>query len=189
MSNQTLAPGDPFLYMKVGVHAKETLSDILRRKREEIAKAGVAFWGYGGNTCHPLHAVQPFVRDVTARGITVRLLMQEINSRHFADPVRATHYSADGLSYIEVPPAINVLGSRYALVLGDLEEIDIAVALGDAKVGVGRMTGASGAGYIRGHVDKACLVYDPTDGADAKGHTIQLSLSARLVAPYAVLLK
>jgi len=183
-----LHSGDAFLYMKVGVHASESLEEIIKRKRAEIKKAGVAFWGYGGSSCHPFNAVQPFVKEVTAKGTTVRLLMQEITSRHWAVG-EAKEYSADGKTYLPVPAGIKVLGSRYALVLSSLDEVDDEFALGDTAVGIGRMAGVSGARYIRGHVDKACLVYKPqnqeTDGADK----IQVRLSATLAEPYAVVLR
>lgn len=186
--SEKLERGDPFIFMKVGVHAKEDLISIIKRKRAEIANAGVTFWGYGGNTCHPLTAVQPFAKGVDANGGVVRLLMEEINSKHFAEPVRAESFSEDGINWKPVPQPINVLGSRYALVLGNLDDIDISVSLGDTRVGVGRLEGKTGSDYIRGHVDKACLVYTP-DNRLTPNTAVKLRLSARLVAPYAVLLK
>lgn len=183
-----LKPGDPFLYMKVGVHASESLEDIIKRKRAEIEEAGVSFWGYGGSSCHPLNAVQPFVKEVTAKGTTVRLLMQEITSRHWAQG-EATEYSSDGTTYKAVPKGIKVLGSRYALVLKTLDEIDTDVPLFETTVGVGRMAGVSGAKYIRGHVDKACLVYDPKAKHEQQGNSVHLRLAAELAEPYAVLLR
>lgn len=183
-----LKPGDAFLYMKVGVHANESLEEIIKRKRAEVEQAGVAFWGYGGSSCHPLNAVQPFVREVTAKGTTVRLLMQEITSRHYAEGL-AKEYSEDGKTYRPVPKGIKVLGSRYALVLRNLETIDLNLALSDTKVGVGRLAGAPGDKYIRGHVDKACLVYDPSVRDQASGDPINLGLAGDLAAPYAVLLR
>lgn len=181
-----LKPGDPFLYMKVGVHANESLKDIIERKRAEIKQAGVAFWGYGGSSCHPLNAVQPFVKQVTDKGITVRLFMQEITSRHYAEG-EAKQYSADGKTYLPVPKGIKVLGSRYALVLSSLDQVDLQISLTQTTVGVGRLLGSSGSAYIRGHVDKACLVFDPS--ADEAGNTIQLRLAGNMAAPYAVVLK
>jgi hypothetical protein len=175
--------------MKVGVHAKESLEDIIKRKREEIEKAGVAFWGYGGGTCHPLTAVRPFIADVGPAGTTVRLLMQEINSKHYAEQVRADSYSSNGIDWVKVPAGINVLGSRYALVLRSLDEVDLEVALQDTKVGVGRLAGTPGSKYIRGRVDKACLRYSPDMEPHANVEAISLSLAAELAEPYAVLLK
>jgi hypothetical protein len=189
MSDLILRDGDPFIYMKVGIHAREQLVDIIRRKREEIANAGVAFWGYGGGTCHPLTAVRPFVKEVTAQGTTVRLLMQEINSMHFAEQVRADSYSVNGIDWVKIPPTIKVLGSRYALVLSSLEEVDLKVALEDTKVGVGKQTGKQGSEYVRGRVDKACLVFAPSATYRPDGSLVSLRLAAKLAEPYAVLLK
>ena len=188
MTKSLLKAGDAFLYMKVGVHANESLEDIIQRKRSEIEQAGVAFWGYGGSSCHPLTAVQPFVKEVTAHGTKVRLLMQEITSRHFADGL-AREYSADGKNYQPIPAGIKVLGSRYALVLKNLDSIDFQLALSDTTVGVGRLVGSPGDRYIRGHVDKACLVYAPGANLAAGGPPINLGLTGDLAAPYAVLLR
>lgn len=182
-----LKPGDSFLYMKVGVHANESLQDIIERKRKEIAQAGMSFWGYGGSSCHPFNAVQPFVREVTKGGTTVRLLMQEITSRHFAVG-EAQEYSPDGKNYYPVPKGVKVLGSRYALVLTSLDEINESVSLADTAVGIGRKIGVSGSQYIRGHVDKACLVYKPGTGT-ATGPDIPLRLSAKMAEPFAVVLR
>ena len=188
MTDPSLHSGDPFIYMKVGIHAKESLADIIRRKQAEIANAGVSFWGYGGSTCHPLTAVQPFVREVSSHGTSVRLLMQEINSNHFAEQLRADSYSTDGIEWVKVPKPISVLGSRYALVIDSLEEVDLKVSLADTKVGVGRFSGALGSDYVKGRVDKACLVFSPND-ANSGRDSISLKLAARLVEPFAVLLK
>lgn len=187
--DKDLQSGDAFIYMKVGIHARESLADIIERKRREIEQAGVAFWGYGGGTCHPLTAVQPFVREVTEHGMQVRLLMQEIDSRHYAEQVRAESYTENGLDWIKVPRGINVMGSRYALVLGSLEEVSLKVSLIDTKVGVGRLAGKSGSEYIRGRVDKACLIYSPGAPAEETAPSIGLRLAAQLVPPYAVIMK
>jgi hypothetical protein len=189
MTQEILKPGAPFLFMKVGVHANESLQDILDRKRKEIEQAGVSFWGYGGSSCHPFNAVQPFVKEVSDKGTTVRLLMQEITSRHFAEGL-AKEYSADGgKTYHPVPKGVKVLGSRYALVIKTLDEIDINIPLSQTLVGIGNKVGLSGANYIRGHVDKACLIYNPL-AAPADGESpIHLRLAAELGEPYAVVLR
>ena len=114
--------GDVILFMKVGTHANETLGDIIRRKRLEIDEAGLVMWGYGGNTCHPRTMVQPFAAAHASSGQVIRLCMQPMESKHFADPVRADEYSIDGIKWIPVPTPINVLGSRYALCINDLRE-------------------------------------------------------------------
>lgn len=188
MTTKGLQTGDPFIYMKVGIHAKESLADIIKRKRAEIANAGVSFWGYGGSTCHPLTAVQPFAKEVSTNGTSIRLLMQEINSKHFAEQLRADSYSTNGVDWVKIHKAINVLGSRYALVIDSLEEVDFKLSLEDTQVGIGRFTGTAGSDYVKGRVDKACLVFSP-HMKQSEGEAISLRLAARLVDPYAVLLK
>lgn len=178
-----IVPGDHVLFMKVGVHAGETLDDILERKRREIYDVGYAMWGYGGSSCHPLR-VREYAEEV---GGPLKLVMQEINSKHFAPPVRATTYSADGVTWQDVPQGIDVLGSKYALCISSLDEVDTLLDLSATRVGVGQQKGRVGAEYIRGHVDKACLdVVDPiTEGAPA----IRVSLAAPIISPYAVFLR
>src|SRR6266851_9530713 len=125
--SEIIKPGAAILFMKVGTHALEPLEKILERKTKEIEDAGVAFWGYGGNTCHPQTMVQPFARSFEERGATVYLCMHRMDSHHFAPQVRADEYSTDGITWTQILPAINVVGSRYALVIKNLhrEEFDL----------------------------------------------------------------
>jgi hypothetical protein len=188
MSN-IIEPGTGLLYMKIGTHANEPLSDIIRRKRKEIVDAGHAFWGYGGNTCHPRNAVQPFVRSYEQRGKEIYLWMEEIESNHHYDPVRADEYSVDGFNWHEVPAAINALSSRYALVIDSLEEQDIVLPLAMTRVAWGNSMGANGDNYIRGRVDKACLEVVDGEPGEGGGRIIRIGLVARIVEPYAVFLR
>src|SRR3954453_6489390 len=106
-SEMTIEPGDNILYMKVGTHASEELSDIIGRKRAEIQAEGMAFWGYGGNTCHPSSMVRPFAMGSVG---PIVLAMKPMASKHFAEPVRAEEYSEDGIKWRPVPEGINCRG-------------------------------------------------------------------------------
>jgi hypothetical protein len=186
-----IVPNQGILFMKVGVHARETLEDIIERKTKEIKDAGFALWGYGGNTCHPATMVQPFVEDREARGEKVILCMNEMVSNHFADPVRAKFYSTNGADWREVPRAINVLGSRYALAIKDLRREKMVLPLAKSAVAIGNSKGMSGLKYISGRVDKACLELgegvDIPPAPDEK--FVQIDLVAELCEPYAVFMK
>ena len=187
--NDIVHPGAGILYMKVGTHARESLADIIARKRQEIEDADYALWGYGGSTCHPLTSVQPFARDFMQRGNVIHLVMQPMDSKHFAIPNRAEEFSADGIEWQEVPAPIDVRGSRYALKIDSLDETDFELPLARTRVAVGNSRGRRGDRYIRGRVDKACLeiVEDELDAEEAK--YVKIGLVARLVEPFAVLLK
>lgn len=186
MNDLRLARGDDIIYMKVGVHASESLEDILRRKRQEIADVGFSMWGYGGSSCHP-NRVRQFARAATG---PVKLVMQEINSHHFADQVRAKQYSPDGgVNWLDVPDGINVLGSKYALCLRSIDDVDFDLSLASTRVAVGLKQGQSGMDYIRGRVDKACLEVVDLEAAPGAPGTIHISLVAPLEEPYAVLLR
>lgn len=177
--------GDNVLYMKVGTHAREDLADIIERKQREIAEEGFSLWGYGGNTCHPTSMVQPFVFSNPG---PIVLAMQPMTSNHFAEPVRAEEFSADGIDWHDVPAGINVLGSRYALSIESLDEVDLQLDLADTRVAVGNSLGRLGSDYVKGRVDKACLKVLPSAGHDPV-KPVSIRLLARLTSPYAVFLR
>src|SRR5437899_2719816 len=112
-----IKPADGVLFMKVGTHARESLEEIIRRKTKEIEDAGFALWGYGGNTCHPVSMVQPFAKSFELRGGKIYLCMHPMVSNHFAEPIRASQFSVDGITWQTIPQAVNVTGSRYALLI------------------------------------------------------------------------
>ncbi len=178
--------GDAILFMKVGTHAQESLSDIIERKQQEIDEAGFAMWGYGGNTCHPRTIVQPFALRRDDLGQPIRLVMEPMESKHFAAPVRAEEFSVNGLEWANIPDAINVLGSRYALCINNLRQTESELVLGDTRVAVGNSCGRQGDAYVRGRVDKACLEV-VGDGSSKK--IVKIGLAADLVEPFAVFLR
>jgi hypothetical protein len=192
MSN-IIRPGAGILFMKVGTHARETLSDIIARKTKEIKDTGFAMWGYGGGTCHPLSMVQPFAKRVMDGGQPIYLCMEQMNSKHFAEQLCAAEYSADNENWQSIPETINVLGSRYALLIEDLHKEEFTLPLDQTRVAVGPNTGRLGSRYIKGRVDKACLeVLDKPEKVNAEqGETKERSINlvARLRAPYAVFLR
>jgi hypothetical protein len=179
-------PGDGVLFMKVGTHANEPLDEIIERKRREIEEAGFSMWGYGGNTCHPRTMVQPFCQALQTSSRPIRLVMEPMSSRHFAAQVRADEFSIDGITWTEIPEAINVMGSRYALCINDLRPTDSNLALGATRVAVGASKGRAGDVYVSGRVDKACLDVVPEGSHDRQ---VQIGLVAELVEPFAVFLR
>jgi len=182
-----IQPGAGILYMKVGTHANESLEDIILRKQKEIEDEGFALWGYGGNTCHPTSMVQPFATQLSLAGVPLILAMKPMNSKHFAEPVRAQQMSADGASWQTIPPGVNARGSRFALVLDSLEEAKFELPLDATRVAVGRSMGRTGSDYIKGRVDKACLEWTGDPGAGLAPVTIELV--GNVVAPHAVFLR
>lgn len=186
-----IVPGQGLIFMKVGVHANEDLASIIQRKTKEIDDAGFALWGYGGATCYPNSMVQPFAKDLSRQGKKIYLCMQEMNSHHYADKVRADEYSIDGSSWKQIPAPINVLGSRFALAIKALRKEEFILPLSRTKVAVGPSTGRQGHQYIQGRADKACLevldnVGKPLDEDEPQ---VQINLVAELCEPYAVFLR
>ena len=177
--------------MKVGTHANEPLADIVVRKQAEIEAAGYGLWGYGGNTCHPTTMVQPFARDFELRGEEIHLIMQPMVSNHFAVSARANEMSIDGVSWQLIPEPINVLGSRYALAIAELEVAQFELPLGHTRVAVGTSRGRRGDEYIKGRVDKAVfeVVEDAPSLGEAPEAAASIGLVARLVPPYAVFVR
>jgi hypothetical protein len=111
-----------------------------------------------------------------------------MESRHRAEPVRAEEYSVDGKHWEQIPSGIDVLGSRYALCIRSLEEVDLTLDLADTKVALGNSKGRTGSGYVRGRVDKACLVILPPGSADPV-QDIKIGVVAEIVEPFAVLVR
>jgi hypothetical protein len=183
-----LQPGAGLIFMKVGTHAGEGLSEILKRKRREIEDAGFALWGYGGNTCHPLTMVQPFAHDIEQGGGVIHLVMQPMESRHFAVPERAEEFSPDALNWDPIPQAISVRGSRYALSIKDLREEEFELPLARTRVAIGNQLGRRGDLYVQGRVDKACLEVVGEPVADER-EPVEIGLVAELVTPYAVFVR
>jgi hypothetical protein len=179
------------IYMKVGLHAQESIEDIVARKQVEFDKAGSIFWGYGGSTCHPFTMVQPFAKQVEQSGNEVLIIMQKMNSKHSAPPEVAKEYSDDGVDWKPIPEGIEVRGSRYALVLDKLEVEEFEVDLGDLQVGVGPSRGRRGDKYLIGQSDKGCFLYAPRDVPVAPEEQIikHIGLVARVKAPFAVIVR
>lgn len=179
------------IFMKVGLHAQESIEDIIARKQKEYENAGSIFWGYGGGACHPLRAVQPFANEVEARGEQVLIIMQKMESKHRAPPEVAKEYSDDGVIWKPIPQGIEVRGSRFALVLDELcfEEFD--VDLGELEVGVGPSRGKRGDKYLVGQNDKGCFVFSerelPVPPEEQRIKSV--SLVARVKSPFAVFVR
>lgn len=180
---------EAFIFMKVGNHAGENFESILRRKNEEYKKAGRIFWGYGGTACHPITQVQPFVKLYEKENGSVYVLMQEIDSR--AEPLiaPAKQYSVDGVNWYDIPDGISVTGSRYALVLDEIKSTDFEIDSQSYEIGAGPSVGKNAADYMKGHIDKACLVKSNNSKENEPKKVKRIKLAAKLVAPYAVLLK
>lgn len=184
-----LQPGAGIIFMKVGTHAQERLDDIIARKRQEIDKAGFALWGYGGSTCHPQSMVQPFAKSFHKQGRAIYLCMKEMESRHFAEPLRAEQSSPDGIEWTDIPEGVNVLGSRYALVIKSLQSESLKLPLHRTTVAVGPSRGKEGHRYISGQVDKACLEIGTSPETEDDEETTPISLVAELAEPFAVFLR
>lgn len=184
-----LDPGTGFIFMKVGIHAGESIDDIIKRKQDEFARAGKIFWGYGGNTCHPRTLVQPFVRKFEGAGKSVHLIMHKMESRHWAPPEIAKEYSEDGVEWYPVPDGIDVRGSRYGMVIGGLTEDDFDLNLKNAIVSVGPSRGMVANNYLRGQVDKGCFeVVERAMNVD-EDSLKHIDITAPLIPPYAVFLR
>jgi hypothetical protein len=180
---------EAFVFMKVGDHAREDFNSILDRKHQEFERTGRIFWGYGGMACHPLTQVQPFVRMQAQKYGAVYLLMEKIDSNADPDIVPATMYSEDGVNWMKIPDGIEVIGSRYALVLDEIKPGDLELSVVNYEVGIGPSRGKNASEYIEGRIDKACLVSTSKETKSVEPKIKRITICARLLEPYAVLLK
>ena len=182
-------PNGGLLFMKVGLHAGETFDQILERKRLEYQKAGVIFWGYGGNTCHPTQAVQPFARMKLEKKQNIYIVMEEIDSHHPPTKIVAEEYSIDGIHWKRIPAGIEVRNSRYAVVLDELQEGDLDIDLSEYEVAVGPSTGKIASDYILRRVDKACINKRQLQADHSAPQIKKIHHMAKIVEPYAVFLR
>jgi hypothetical protein len=164
-------PKSGLLFMKVGLHAGETFEQIIARKRHEYDVAGSIFWGYGGGTCHPTRAVQPFAKMTIEEGNNIYIVMEEINSHHPPTNIVAKEFSADGINWKPIPEGIEVRGSRYAIVLEELQDGDLDIDLSS---------------YKGGRVDKACIALNENGQTGIDPQIKKIRFAAKIKAPYAV---
>ena len=174
------------LFMKVGLHAGETLEVILDRKRREFETAGMIFWGYGGSTCHPSRCVQPFAKLKIGEGGNVHIVMERIDSHHPPSDVIAKEFSEDGIIWKPIPKGIVVRGSRYAVVLDELQAGDLDIDLADYKVAVGASRGKLASTYIAGRVDKGCFTKKTQRPKELESQIKKIEYIAKLKSPFAV---
>lgn len=116
--------------------------------------------------------------------------MQLIDSRANPDILPAREYSEDGIRWQPIPEGIRVIGSRYAMILDEIVPGDLELPLGEFQVGVGSSRGRPADSYLRGRVDKACLVRaetGPTPRVETRRPLIKYR--AKLLEPYAVMLR
>lgn len=184
-----LKAGEGLFFVKVGTHAHESLSDIVERKKRELLKAGVVFWGYGGSTCHPRTFVQPFAMRHAENGKRVLIVMEAMDSTHFGEQVQAREYSIDGLTWEPVPPGVVVMGSRFAAVLSSLEDAEFDLDLTRLRVGQGMLRGKSAGEYLQGTVDKGCFEMANESQAVDQSDFRKIALIGEMKAPYAVFLR
>ena len=186
-----------FIFMKVGSHAGESLEEIVERKQRELREAGMVFWGYGGNPCHPIKQVQPFAQEWVPRVGSIQMLMQPIVSPATSNDLPANpanECSVDNKKWERLPPGVIVTGSKYAFVLDEFKPVQMDLDLGEFEVGIGRRRGRNAARYIRGLVSRGCLV--ATQSVDTEREVQQrpiptspIGFQARLKHPYAVFLR
>ena len=180
-----------FIFMRVGSHAGEGFEDILERKRRELNDAGMIFWGYGGTTLHPVTQVQPFAKLWVQRHGSIQILMQPIESRADPDILPANEFSVDGIKWEPLPSGVKVTGSRYAIVLDEIKPGQLDLDLREFEVGIGPSRGRNAAQYLRGRVDKGCLVAarSESDESGVQKGPISIGYEASLKEPYAVMLR
>jgi hypothetical protein len=186
------------IFMKVGLHAQETIEDIIKRKQHEYEEAGSIFWGYGGSTCHPASMVQPFGKRIEEAGSRLLIVMNKIGSKmnkidsKYAVPRElAKEYSDDREDWKPIPKGIEVRGSRFAMVLDELRLDEFEIDLGELEVGIGPSLGRKAHHYMLGQVDKGCFKHVPREVPVAPGERVikKIGLVARVKAPYAVFVR
>jgi len=182
---------ESFVFMKVGQHAGEDFDSIIQRKMKEIKTTGMSFWGYGGLTCHPTRQIQPFAKRIIEKKGNIYLCMVKIDSLANPDILPAKMFSIDGIKYDPIPEGIKVTGSRYAIVLDEIVPEEIEIPLSSYEVASGKSRGRRAIDYIRGHVDKACLEFNPEllPVTKEEERIKRISYVAKMKEPFAVFVR
>lgn len=176
------------IYMKYGVHASETVAQIIARKEEEIKSCGWSCWGYGGTLCHPITQVQPFVQRNAQHGKKTYVVMEYTQSELWNTSARAVEYSTDKETWCCFPNAINVYGSKYALCFKDIQKCNFELDLNAYEIAVGASRGKILGEYIKARVDKGCADRVTAQKRQEK-RIVHISLIAELVEPFAVFVR
>lgn len=174
--------------MKVGMHAHETLDQILERKKREFDACGSIFWGYGGTACHPVNQVQPFAKLSVQEQGGISLVMEFIDSKANPAVAPATQFSTDGKNWAPLPKGVSVTGSKYAIVLDEIKPFELVLPADGYGVAIGPSKGKLAVDYLKGRVDKACLTSIGKVGG-IKKFQHELSFIAKMKDPYAVFVK
>jgi hypothetical protein len=174
------------LFMKVGWHARELWPEILGRKMTEEKLAGFSLWGYSSTICHPRTQVLPFVLSAED---PVTVVMTVIKSASHMASWKSYEYGIPpAIPWTPIPNAIEVRGSKYALVLDTFRAGEGVIDLSRYRVAAGPKAGLPATGYIRSRIDKGCLSRD-----EGLPRSLPLSFpihfTARLRPPYAVLVR
>jgi hypothetical protein len=122
-------------------------------------------------------------------GSNLYLVMEEIDSHHPPTKIMAKEYSDDGIIWKPVPHGIEVRGSRYAIVLDELQEGDLDIDLSEYIVAAGPSTGKVAGEYITGRVDKACITKGGKRSSFGEPKIKTIHHSAKIKAPYAVFMR
>lgn len=147
------------VFMKYGTHANESPDMILKNKINEISLCGHTFWGYGGNVCHPINQLQPFINKNTKIREKTYLILSRIDSYWSGNTTRAGFYSFNNMDWIPFSDENIVTGSKYAIMCNTFELCSFKIDLSLYRVPIGKSAGRLLSSYISGHNTKGCGVF------------------------------
>ena len=185
-----LEPPRLLIIMKYGVHAGESVNSIISRKKEELARNGQFFWGYGGTVCHPINQVHKLAAVAQQANANVHLALVPTRSSLHNFPSKSHELSIDKLTWTEIPEDICIVGSKYALVCDTIARCDFQLDLSKYEVATGVSSGRRLDTYLRGRVDKACAnLITPGTPLDQAATFVKVDYMCRLASPFAVFLR
>ena len=161
---------DNIVLMKYGVHAGESSESIIQRKIMELEETGKVFWGYGGNLCHPINQVQPFLEENRRKGqrtfLTLVKTKTEIkveNQTNDNEQNRALFYSDNKVDWLSIPKKNIVTGSRFAIICKTFDKCSIDLDLSMYRIPFGNAENCRLSDFLRWRKNKACGRYSDVD--------------------------
>ena len=117
----------------------------------------------------------------------VYLLLTPTHSELNSNPKRAESFSIDKYTWLNFNSKINVYGSKYALIIKNLQKCNFEIDLKDYEIAIGKSKGKNLSEYLRGRVDKACAIKNIKDKNYSK--KVKIIMIAELVSPYSIFVK
>lgn len=165
------------LYVKYAVFEGEDRQMLFARKFEEIASAGVFYWGYGSYDITPSR-LKPLLEKLRQKNENITAVFSQTKTTLKHGYPRGTQYSHDKHTWNALPANITTHSKNLAFVFSDLKEHSFLINLYDYQNVIGKQTGLRLPDYLIYPIHKA--VAEKTDNPDNLEKLSEITYTATL---------